>query len=160
MRRFILSILLGAMVLAPVAAQSRKAVKQAKKDTKIEVKQLKADGYKSLDNVKLDEVVNRYLTSLYSTKNSTEVIGKAENKDLNIAKAEARTDALYGYPEDDVVDSFFVYRKTRNRALRWLALFTGSRMITALSFILRVEAASIQYPFQPVAMSLSYMLLV
>ena len=40
---------------------------------------------------------------------------KAENKDLNIAKAEARTDALYGYPEDDVVDSFFVYRKTRNR---------------------------------------------
>lgn len=115
MKRFILSILLGAMVLAPVAAQSRKAVKQAKKDTKIEVKQLKADGYKSLDNVKLDEVVNRYLTSLYSTKNSTEVIGKAENKDLNIAKAEARTDALYGYPEDDVVDSFFVYRKTRNR---------------------------------------------
>ena len=115
MKRFILSILLGAMVLAPVAAQSRKAVKQAKKDTKIEVKQLKADGYKSLDNVKLDEVVNRYLTSLYSTKNSTEVIGKAENKDLNIAKAEARTDALYGYPENDVVDSFFVYKKTRNR---------------------------------------------
>ena len=115
MRRVLLSILVGVIALAPAAAQSRKAAKQAKKDAKIEAKQLKSDGYKSLDNIKLEDVVRRYLTSLYSTKKATEVIGRAENKDLNIAKADARADALYGYPEEDIADSFFVYRKTRNR---------------------------------------------
>ena len=115
MRRIVLAIVALAIALTPSFAQSRKAVKQAKNDTKILVKVFKSDGYKSLDNVKLDDVVNRYLTSMYSTKNSREVIGKAEDKDLNAAKAEARSDALYGYPEEDVVDSFFVYKKTRNR---------------------------------------------
>ncbi|MBR1926655.1 MAG: hypothetical protein IJ840_02725 [Bacteroidales bacterium] len=115
MRRIIITLLLGLAVLAPCGAQSRKAVKQAKKDTKVEVKYLKSEGYKSLDNIKLEDAVNGYLTSKYSTKNSVEVVGKSSHKDLNIAKAEARSDALYGYPEDDVVDSFFVYKKTRGR---------------------------------------------
>ena len=115
MRRFFIAILLSLAVMAPSVAQSRKAVKQAKKDTKIEVKHLKSEGYKSLDNIKLEEAVNGYLTAKYSTKNSVEVIGKATAKDLSAAKAEARSDALYGYPEEDVLDSFFVYKKTRGR---------------------------------------------
>ena len=115
MRRFFIAILLSLAVIAPSAAQSRKAVNQAKKDTKIEVKHLKSEGYKSLDNIKLEEAVNGYLTAKYSTKNSVEVIGKATAKDLSAAKAEARSDALYGYPEEDVLDSFFVYKKTRGR---------------------------------------------
>ena len=115
MKRIILALLAGIIAFSPVTAQSHKAVKQAKKDTKILVKQFKSDGYKSLDNIKLDDVVNRYLTTLYSKKNYIEVIGKAEDKDLNAAKAEARSDALYGYPDDDVEDYFFEYKKTRNR---------------------------------------------
>ena len=58
MRRFFIAILLSLAVMAPSAAQSRKAVKQAKRDTKIEVKHLKSEGYKSLDNIKLEEAVN------------------------------------------------------------------------------------------------------
>lgn len=115
MKKFIMALLAGIIAFSPVTAQSRKAVKQAKKDTKVLVKQFKSDGYKSLDNIKLDDVVNRYLTTLYSKKNYIEVIGKAEDKDLNAAKAEARSDALYGYPDDDIEDYFFVYKKTRNR---------------------------------------------
>ncbi|MBR5175552.1 MAG: hypothetical protein IKW89_06435 [Bacteroidales bacterium] len=115
MKRFIITLLACALAFTTVGAQSRKAVKQAKKDTKIEVKHLKSEGYKSLDNIKLEDAVNGYLTSKYSTRNAVEVIGKAMDKDLNVAKAEARSDALYGYPDEDVVDSFFVYKKTRGR---------------------------------------------
>ena len=115
MKRTILAILLSLAVIAPGRAQSRKVVKQAKKDTKIEVKYLKSEGYKSLDNIKLEDAVNGYLTSKYATKNAVEVIGKATDKDLNVAKTEARSDALYGYPDEDVVDSFFVYKKTRGK---------------------------------------------
>ena len=115
MRKIIITILLGLAVVAPSAGQSRKAVKQAKKDTKIEVKHLKSEGYKSLDNIKLEDAVNGHLTALYSTKNAVEVVGKATEKDLSAAKAEARSDALYGYPEEDVVSSFFVYKKSRGR---------------------------------------------
>lgn len=106
---------MGIIALGPVGAQSRKAVRQAKKDTKVLVKELKADGYKSLDNVKLDDAVNGFLTSKYSTRNSVEVIGRAIDKDLNDAKAEARADAVYGYPEENIVDSFFIYRKSQKR---------------------------------------------
>lgn len=115
MKRLVITILMGIIALGPVGAQSRKAVKQAKKDTKVLVKELKADGYKTLDNVKLEDAVNRFLTSKYSTKNSVEVIGRAMSKDLNESKAEAREDALYGYPEDNIVDHFFVYRKVQKR---------------------------------------------
>ena len=52
MKRLLITILMGIIALGPVGAQSRKAVRQAKKDTKVLVKELKADGYKSLDNVK------------------------------------------------------------------------------------------------------------
>jgi len=103
------------MIIAPAGAQSRKAVKQAKKDTKLAVSELKADGYKSLDNVKLDDAVNSFLTSKYSTKSAVEVIGKGVGDDLNEAKAEAREDAIGGYPDDEVVNSFYVYKKTRKR---------------------------------------------
>lgn len=115
MRRFLLTILMGLAIIVPSEAQSRRAVKQAKKDTKIEIRELKSEGYKSLDNAKLDEVVNRYLTAKYSVKSSYEAIGKATDKDLNVAKAEARADAFRNYPEEDVLDSFFVFKKARGR---------------------------------------------
>lgn len=115
MRRIFIAIVLCLAVVATSAAQSRKAARQAKKDTKVEVKYLKSEGYKALDNVKLEDAVNAYLAAKYSVKNSVEVIGKAKNSDLNIAKAEARSDALYGYPEEDVLDSFFVFKKIRGR---------------------------------------------
>ena len=78
MRRFLLTILMGLAIIVPSEAQSRRAVKQAKKDTKIEIRELKSEGYKSLDNVKLDEVVNRYLTAQVFHQESNEVIGKAD----------------------------------------------------------------------------------
>ena len=115
MRRIIVSILLCVTVISPSFAQGWKAARRAKGDTKIEVKHLKSEGYKSLDNVKLEDAVNEYLSAKYSTKNSVEVIGIGSDKDLNTAKAEARSDALYGYPEEDVLNSFFVYKKTRGR---------------------------------------------
>lgn len=115
MRKILLSVLLGLIVLSPMTAQSAKAVKKAKKDTKVEVKYLKSEGFKPLDNVKLEDAVNSYLTSKYSTKSSFEAIGKAQGKDLNEARVLARADALKDYPEEDIVDSFFVYKKTRGR---------------------------------------------
>ena len=116
MKRIIIAILAGILTLTPSVAQSRKAVKQAKKDAKLEVKYLKSEGYKALDNEKLEDAVYNFLVTKYSTKkNVTEVVGKGTGKDISEAKAEARQDALYGYPDSDIADHFFVYEKTRGR---------------------------------------------
>ncbi len=115
MKKIVIMILAGLMAFAPGQAQSRKVVKQAKEDAKLLVKQFKSDGYKSLDNAKLDDAVTEYLTLKYSDKSVFEVIGKATDKDLNQAKADARSDALSFYPAANVANSFFLYKKNRRK---------------------------------------------
>lgn len=115
MKRIILIALAGLMAMAPAGAQGRKAVKQAKEDSKPVISQLKQDGYKPLDNIKLDDAVKDYLAVKYSEKNLMEVVGRGNSKTLNEAKSLAREDAISFYPLGDVANSFFVYKKDRRR---------------------------------------------
>lgn len=115
MRRITLIVLAVFMALSPVGAQGRKAVKQAKEDSRYLVNQLKQEGYKPLDSKKLDNSVQDYLEVKYSEKNLLEVVGKASSKNLNEAKSRAREDAMSYYPYGEIANSFFVYRKNRNR---------------------------------------------
>ena len=93
------------LVLAPAGAQSRKVVKQAKEDAKLELQALKDKGFKALDNVKIDDAVQNFLVAKYDDKSCVEVVGKA--------KAQARLNAVGNINEGDIVDQFFVYRKSR-----------------------------------------------
>ncbi|MBQ8062174.1 MAG: hypothetical protein IJ205_09605 [Bacteroidales bacterium] len=129
MKRITLIVLAAFMALAPLGAQGRKAVKQAKEDSKYLVSQLKEEGYKPLDNNKLDDAVKDYLAVKYSEKNLLEVVGKATSKSLNEAKSQAREDAMSYYPYGEVASSFFVYRKVRKRynVSCYALLRTGSR---------------------------------
>ncbi|MCQ2118645.1 MAG: hypothetical protein MJY84_01845 [Bacteroidales bacterium] len=116
MKRFIISLLAVMVALAPAGAQNRKAVKRAKEDAKYELKYLSSEGYKALDNIKLEDAVKSFLTEKYSSKSAVEVVGKATGvKDLNEGKAEARNDAVSVYPAEDVNEMFFVYRKNRKK---------------------------------------------
>ena len=101
------------LVLAPAGAQSRKVVKQAKEDAKLELQALKDKGFKALDNVKIDDAVQNFLVAKYDDKSCVEVVGKATAADLNEAKAQARLNAVGNVNEGDIVDQFFVYRKSR-----------------------------------------------
>ncbi len=101
------------LVLAPAGAQSRKVVKQAKEDAKLELQALKDKGFKALDNVKIDDAVQNFLVAKYDDKSCVEVVGKATSADLNEAKAQARLNAVGNINEGDIVDQFFVYRKSR-----------------------------------------------
>ena len=129
MKRIILIALAGLMALAPAGAQGRKAVKQAKEDSKPVISQLKQDGYKPLDNIKLDDAVKDYLAVKYSEKNLMEVVGRGNSKTLNEAKSLAREDAVSFYPLGDVANSFFVYKKDKRRydVICYALLRTSSR---------------------------------
>ena len=112
------SILMAAvciLALTPAGAQSRKIAKQAKDDASVQVKVFKEEGYKALDNEKIDESVKSFLSAKYSDKSTFEVIGKGSDKDINEAKAMAREDALSGCDPSDVVETYFVYRKNRRQ---------------------------------------------
>lgn len=101
------------LVLAPAGAQSKKVIKQAKEDAKLELQALKDKGFKALDNVKIDDAVQNFLVAKYDDKASVEVVGKATAADLNEAKAQARLNAVANVNEGDIVEQFFVYRKNR-----------------------------------------------
>ena len=111
MKRILLILVAGLVALAPLPAQSRKVTKQAKEDARLVAKQLKDEGYKSLDKGKLEDTISEFLTIKYSDKSIFEVTGKATEKNLNDARAKARKDALAVYPAAEIADSFFVYRK-------------------------------------------------
>lgn len=113
MKRIILSAVMVLLALAPAGAQSRKVLKQAKEDAKLELQVLKDKGFKALDNVKLDEAVNDFLVAKYDDKACVEVVGKATAADLNEAKAQARLNAVGNVNEGDIVNQFFVYRKNK-----------------------------------------------
>lgn len=113
MKRIILIALTGLLAVAPVGAQNKKIVKQAKADAKLELQALKDKGFKAMDNIKLEDDVQDYLTAKYNDKSCIEVVGKATAADLNEAKAQARQNALGNVNEADVVDQFFVYRKSK-----------------------------------------------
>ena len=115
MKRIILLALAGLMAVAPAPAQSRKVVKQAKEDARLLARQFKTDGYKALDNVKLEDAITDYLSDKYSDKSLFEVVGKATEKNLNEGKARARQEALSVYPTAAVRNSFFIYRKNRRK---------------------------------------------
>lgn len=134
MKRFALVVLAGLMALAPSVAQSKKVVKQAKEDSKLMASQLKSDGYKTIVNVKLDDAVKDFLTAKYSDKTAVEVVGKATSGDLNEAKAQARQDAVSVYPAGDVINSFFVYKKSKKKYdVVCYALLGGSSAAAAAS---------------------------
>ncbi len=115
MKRIILLALAGLMAVAPAPAQSRKVVKQAKEDARLLARQFKTDGYKALDNVKLEEAITDYLSDKYSDKSLFEVVGKATEKNLNEGKARSRQEALSVYPTAAVRNSFFIYKKNRKK---------------------------------------------
>ena len=115
MKRIILLALAGLMAVAPAPAQSRKVVKQAKEDARLLARQFKTDGYKALDNVKLEDAITDYLSDKYSDKSLFEVVGKATEKNLNEGKARARQEALSVYPTAAVRNSFFIYKKNRRK---------------------------------------------
>lgn len=115
MKRIIPLFLALLVATVPAGAQFRRATKQAKEDAKLVVKQLKEEGYKPLDNKKLDDAVRDFLEDKYSEKDVFEVIGKGVSKNLNEAKSMAREDAISYYPLGDVVNSFFVYKKEKRR---------------------------------------------
>ena len=115
MKRIIPLFLALLVATVPAGAQFRRATKQAKEDAKLVVSQLKADGFKPLDNKKLDDSVQEFLEDKYSEKDVYEVIGKGTSKTLNEAKALAREDAISYYPLGDVVNAFFVYKKERRK---------------------------------------------
>ena len=115
MKRIILIVLVSLMAVAPAGAQFKRPGKQAKEDAKLVVSQLKEEGYKPLDNTKLDDAVKDYLSLKYSEKNCMEVVGRGNSKNLNEAKSLARDDAMSFYPMGETVSSFFVYKKSRRR---------------------------------------------
>lgn len=115
MKKIILLAAVCMLSLTPAGAQGRKIVKKVKEDAKVQVQVLKEDGFKALDNEKIDESVKAFLTDKYSDKSAVEVVGKAVSKDLNEAKAMARQDAIYGYDSQDIGETFFVYRKSRRQ---------------------------------------------
>lgn len=115
MKRIIPLFLALLVAAAPAGAQFRRATKQAKEDAKLVVSQLKDEGFKSLDNKKLDDAVQDFLEYKYSEKDVYEVVGKGTSKTLNEAKALAREDAISFYPLGDVVNSFFVYKKEKRK---------------------------------------------
>ena len=115
MKKIIPIILALIVAAAPAGAQFKRAGKQAKEDAKLVVSQLKAEGYKPIDKIKLDDAVRDYLEVKYSEKDVMEVIGKGSSKTLNEAKALAREDAISYYPLGEVVNSFFVYKKNKRR---------------------------------------------
>ena len=116
MKKTIIVALLAAIVAMPSNAQSKKVVKQAKEDAKYELEYLKDQGFSALDNVKIEDEVRNFLTEKYSKSACAEVIGKADGyDDLNEAKAQARNEAVSPYPEGDVSNVFFVYRKKHKK---------------------------------------------
>lgn len=124
-------VVAGLVALAPLPAQSRKVVKQAKEDARLVARQLKEEGYKPLDNGKLEDAVTDFLTYKYSDKNTFEVIGRATEKNLNEAKSKARQDAISIYPTANIAKSFFVYKKDRRRyEVICYALIGGSSTVT------------------------------
>lgn len=116
MKKIIITAIIALVALSPVFSQNRKAVKKAKEDAKYELKYLSSEGYKALDNVKLEDAVKAFLAEKYSNKRAVEVVGRSTDcKDLNEAKAEAREDAVSFYPVEDVSQIFFVYKKNRKK---------------------------------------------
>ncbi|MBR5396758.1 MAG: hypothetical protein IK145_02790 [Bacteroidales bacterium] len=113
MKRLILFAVMGLLAIAPAGAQSKKVVRQAKEDAKFQLQALKEKGFKALDNVKLDDAVNKFLVTKYDDKSIVEFVGKATAADINEAKAQARLNAVGNANEGDIVDQFFVYRKSR-----------------------------------------------
>lgn len=128
MKKFVLFVFAALMAVAPLAAQGRKVVKRAKEDAKMGVQALKKEGYKALDNMKLEEAVKKFLTSKYSDKSCVEVAGRATGvDDLNEGRAQARMSAVGGYPDEDILETFFVYKKDRRKFdVTCFALVSGS----------------------------------
>ena len=87
MKKIIITAIIALVALSPVFSQNRKAVKKAKEDAKYELKYLSSEGYKALDNVKLEDAVKAFLAEKYSNKRVVEVVGRSTDcKDLNEAK--------------------------------------------------------------------------
>ena len=78
MKRIIPLFLALLVATVPAGAQFRRATKQAKEDAKLVVKQLKEEGYKPLDNKKLDDAVRDFLEDKYSEKDVFEVVGNGK----------------------------------------------------------------------------------
>ena len=143
MKRIILILVAGLVALAPLPAQSRKVTKQAKEDARLVAKQLKEEGFKSLDKGKLEDTVSEFLTIKYSDKSIYEVIGKATDKNLNEAKAKARRDALAVYPAAEIADSFFVYKKNgRKYDVICYALIGGASKVSSRAQSVREGTSS------------------
>ena len=143
MKRIILILVAGLVALAPLPAQSRKVTKQAKEDARLVAKQLKEEGFKSLDKGKLEDTVSEFLTIKYSDKSIYEVIGKATDKNLNEAKAKARRDALAVYPAAEIADSFFVYKKNgRKYDVICYALIGGASKVSSSAQSVREGTSS------------------
>ena len=103
------------LVLAPAGAQSRKVVKQAKEDAKLELQALKDKGFKALDNVKIDDAI---IVSVIATgfdlpkPELIETDGPAETKSpVNTrpaAPADEEPDISFNADDDDnVIPGFF-----------------------------------------------------
>ena len=143
MKRILLIVLAGLVALAPLPAQSRKVTKQAKEDARLVARQLKEEGYKTLDKGKLEDTVSDFLTIKYSDKSTYEVIGKATDKNLNDAKAKARRDALSVYPAAEISDSFFVYKKNgRKYEVICYALIGGNSGVSSRAQSVREGTSS------------------
>lgn len=116
MKRIIAIAVAAIMAIAPMSAQTRKVVKQAKQDAKYELEYLKEQKYKTLDNTKVDEQVKSFLTAKYSDKSCVEVVGKATGEeDINEAKSKARFEAVSAFPVEDVSNVMFFYRKQKRK---------------------------------------------
>ena len=102
------------MAIAPMSAQSKKQINQAKADAKLEAKALKQEGFQNLGSENMEDKLYTHLLSADSNSSSYEVIGKAEGQsDLTEAKTLARTNAVANYSASDVSDVFFVWRKNK-----------------------------------------------
>lgn len=116
MKKIVIAALVAIVGLMPMSAQSRKVVKRAKEEAKLEMEYLKDQGYSALDKIKLEDEVRSFLVEKYSQKSCAEVVGKATGySDLNEAKAQARNEAVATYPVEDVSNIFFVYRKSHRK---------------------------------------------
>lgn len=135
MKKIVLIVFAAWMAVAPLAAQSRKIAKKAKEDAELAVQALKNEGCKTLDNTKLEDAVRQFLTSKYSDKSCIEVVGRATGvDDLNEGRSQARMSAISGYPDEDILETFFVYKKNRRKFdVTCFALVSGSsaRMATS-----------------------------
>lgn len=96
MKKIVLMILAAIVAIGPVAAQSNREIRAAKREAKTAAKQLKRDGFKLLELGDLQMQLEDYL--LRAKAGCKQIVGTADNcMSINLGKTTALNNAINEY---------------------------------------------------------------